>query len=167
MYNHDKSIRIRLYKHILLPIFRPKHRFNQVSQPNLPISPPLKPSYHTQASACSSRSSAARSSVSDFEEEEELDEDEFRFASESVSEMELVSMVAVVSIDNVGGCAWHWVIVGEIVDLVAFCLWLWVLGVKIGARFLVRCGFCMVVVDEKGKVMIRKFIYLRERKIII
>jgi hypothetical protein len=98
-------------------IFRPKHRFNQVSQPNLPISPPLKPPYHTQASACSSRSSAARSSVSDLEEEEEeLDEDKFRFASESVFEMERVSMVVVVSIYNVGGCACHWVIVGEIVD---------------------------------------------------
>jgi hypothetical protein len=62
----------------------------------------------------SSRSSAARSSVSDFEE------DEFRFASESVSEVERVSIV---------------------VDLVAWCLWLWVFGVRIGARFVGGCGF--------------------------
>ncbi len=62
----------------------------------------------------SSRSSAARSSVSDFEE------DEFRFASESVSEVERVSIV---------------------VDLVAWCLWLWVFWVRIGDRFLGGCGF--------------------------
>jgi hypothetical protein len=98
------------------PLF-PSRRFQtQVSvQPSQSSKSTHKPTPQTIVlDLSSSRSSTVRSSVSDFEE------GEFRFASESVSEVERVSIV---------------------VDLVAWCLWLWVFGVRIGAQFLGGCGF--------------------------